>query len=114
MGLVPAAGVTEGCRCPQPVVPAAGVSGCPTASYQSEWGLSPSHWGGNDVYTENQLLGGPGMVEASKWLSARGWHWTVGHSPCAWCRLLGVTVCVFPKASESVCGGVFTGKLQAG
>lgn len=87
MGLVPAAGVTEGCRCPQPVVPAAGVSGCPTASYQSEWGLSPSHWGGNDVYTENQLLGERGWLRrvSGSVPEAGAGLWVTAHVPGAGC-----------------------------
>ena len=47
--------------------------------------------------------GGTGVSEVSEWHRASGWSGTVGHSPCAWCQLLGECECLYlPKLG--VCG----------
>lgn len=78
--------------------------------------LAASHWGGNSVCPENQMLGGTGKSELGEGLNSSIWTRTAGHSACTWCLLLeGVTVS--SPHLVSVCGGsecVFGSKLQAG
>ena len=49
--------------------------------------------------------GGTGVSKASESLSDSSWSRIVGHSPCAWCWLLGVTR-VFASSPDLVCMGV--------
>lgn len=57
--------------------------------------LISGHWGGSCVcVSQKTALGGTCLSEG---LSTRSWTWSIGHSPCAGCQLLGVSVCTCPK-----------------
>lgn len=69
-----------------------------------------SLWTGKEqCVPENHLLGGTGVSEV-RGLSTGGWSGTAGHSPCAWCQLLGGQCLDLPQ-SRYAC--VFTSKPQA-
>ena len=77
------------CRCLWPMVSATGVSAVSASATGANGVLAASHWDGNAVCSENQLLGGTSMSEEGEGLNTSIWTRTAGHRPCTWCLLLG-------------------------